>query len=107
MGRRLRAPRRRQREGAARDAGRAYALSTEAGDIAERFGGKDLRVFAWAGRGQALIALGETARGVAASNGRFEAHADTTTFVARNVVLDWSQAGAVSARSISVLSSTT
>lgn len=48
-----------------RDAGRAYALSTEAGDIAERFGDKDLLAFAWAGGGQALIALGETARGVA------------------------------------------
>lgn len=40
------------------DAGRAYSLSTEAGEIAERFGDEDLRVFAWAGRGKALIALG-------------------------------------------------
>lgn len=48
-----------------RDAGRACALSTEAGEIAERFGDKDLVALAWAGRGQALIALGETARGVA------------------------------------------
>ncbi|MGH3993973.1 MAG: hypothetical protein ACRDSN_16130, partial [Pseudonocardiaceae bacterium] len=47
------------------EARRAYALATEAGDIAERFGDKDLRAFAWTGRGQALIALGETARGVA------------------------------------------
>ena len=47
------------------DAGRAYALSTEAGDIAERFGDKDLLAFAWAGGGQALIALGDTARGLA------------------------------------------
>jgi tetratricopeptide (TPR) repeat protein len=47
------------------DAARAYSLSTEAGKIAERFGDKDLLALVWAGRGQALIALGETARGVA------------------------------------------
>jgi hypothetical protein len=33
--------------------------------MAQRFGDKDLRAFAWVGRGEALIALGETARGVA------------------------------------------
>lgn len=47
------------------DAAGAYALSTEAGKIAARFGDKDLAAFACLGQGQASIALGETARGVA------------------------------------------
>lgn len=47
------------------DAAGAYALSTEAGKIAAQFGDKDLATFACLGQGQASIALGETARGVA------------------------------------------
>ncbi|MGH3697809.1 MAG: LuxR C-terminal-related transcriptional regulator [Pseudonocardiaceae bacterium] len=47
------------------DAAGAYALSTEAGRIAARFGDKDLAAFARLGQGQASILLRETARGVA------------------------------------------
>lgn len=47
------------------DAAGAYALSTEAGKIAVRFGDRDLAALACLGQGQASIALGETARGVA------------------------------------------
>ena len=47
------------------DAAGAYAFSTEAGKIAARFGDKDLAAFACLGQGQALIMIGEMARGVA------------------------------------------
>jgi DNA-binding CsgD family transcriptional regulator len=47
------------------DSARAYALSTEAGEIAAQFGDKDLAAFACLGQGQALIAGGEPAQGVA------------------------------------------
>ncbi|MDQ4104703.1 MAG: LuxR C-terminal-related transcriptional regulator [Actinomycetota bacterium] len=47
------------------DAAGAYTLFTEAGKIAARFGDKDLAAFACLGQGQASIASGEAARGVA------------------------------------------
>ena len=47
------------------DAGAALGLCHDAAEIAGRFGDKNLLALAWLGRGQALIALGETAAGVA------------------------------------------
>ena len=47
------------------DSATAYALSTEAGEIAGRFGDDDLAALACLGQGQALSTGGETARGVA------------------------------------------
>lgn len=46
------------------DAVRAFDLSREAGEIAERFGDRDLLALAWLGEGEAWIALGETTKGV-------------------------------------------
>jgi DNA-binding NarL/FixJ family response regulator len=43
----------------------ALAIYTEVGEIADRFDDENLRALAWLGRGEALIALGEPARGVA------------------------------------------
>lgn len=47
------------------DSATAYALCTEAGESAMRFGGADLAALACLGQGQALSASGETTRGVA------------------------------------------
>jgi DNA-binding CsgD family transcriptional regulator len=49
---------------AAGDAATAYAACRQAAEIGDRFGDSDLKAFAGMGRGQALIRLGETARGV-------------------------------------------
>ena len=46
------------------DAAAAYEACIQAAKIADRFGDPDLKSFAGMGRGQALIRLGETARGV-------------------------------------------
>ena len=46
------------------DAAAAYESCIQAAKIADRFGDPDLKSFAGMGRGQALIRLGETARGV-------------------------------------------
>ena len=46
------------------DAAAAYEACIQAAKIADRFGDPDLKSFAGIGRGQALIRLGETARGV-------------------------------------------
>jgi DNA-binding CsgD family transcriptional regulator len=46
------------------DAAAAYEACNQAAKIADRFGDPDLKSFAGMGRGQALIRLGETARGV-------------------------------------------
>ena len=50
---------------AAGDAATACAACSQAAEIGDRFGDPDLKSFAGMGRGQALIRLGETARGVA------------------------------------------
>ncbi|HZB51110.1 MAG TPA: DNA-binding response regulator, partial [Mycobacteriales bacterium] len=50
---------------AAGDAAAAYAACREAAAVGDRFGDPDLRSFAGMAGGQALIRLGETARGVA------------------------------------------
>ncbi|HVD13865.1 MAG TPA: DNA-binding response regulator, partial [Actinomycetota bacterium] len=47
------------------DAAAAYATFGQAAKIGERFGDRDLATLARAGRGQALLRLGETAEGVA------------------------------------------
>lgn len=49
---------------AAGDAATAYAASSQAAEIGDRFGDADLKALAGMGRGQALIRLGETAQGV-------------------------------------------
>ncbi|HEY2960198.1 MAG TPA: LuxR C-terminal-related transcriptional regulator [Actinomycetota bacterium] len=47
------------------DAAAAYATFSQAAKLGDRFGDRDLTTIALAGRGQALLRLGETAEGVA------------------------------------------
>jgi DNA-binding NarL/FixJ family response regulator len=47
------------------DPAKAYAVFSEAAEIGDRFGDREVKAFSLLGRGRSLIALGETAKGVA------------------------------------------
>ena len=47
------------------DPAKAYALFSQAAEIGDRFGDREVKAFSLLGRGRSLIALGETAQGVA------------------------------------------